>query len=333
MQNLVWQFNQNAGIPTVQNIADRLSALEKTNPELFTDLRDGHLVIASDYSGDHNDSRYSTHSYLVTTAEEIGKWDTLYREPLRKSGFGWERRFAYKALSSQMKGDKLKVEFFPKFMDCANSLRGMLFTFSISREIHNLGSIDPIDPTIEQFNTFKGFTRSTVEKMIQRYHLCALLVAGLTHEGQEVTWLSDQDEIFAKPETTKFVFFQWHHFCKQYTNHTVKLSEIKTTKLEGTEPTPKLLLEDLCSIPDLAAGGLCEISRTPFRTIGKQPLSIKDKQIACWLAPYPASLKKLTCHISKVDNQVQVAMVRVGCASGSNDLLKPFYNETNPKRV
>ena len=127
-------------------------------------------------------------------------------------------------------------------------------------------------------------------------HLGAVLIAGLSAPGQNVLWLTDNDDFVANDQRVINLTPLFAGIISCYMGHGLGHFRFGTMKCDAGN----LDIEDLASIPDLAAGAACEIplaSTWGYQSAIKIPLrdhtSLKALKILHWMGQRRASLKRL----------------------------------------
>ena len=92
-----------------------------------------------------------------------------------------------------------------------------------------------------------------------------MLVACLSSSGQDVLWITDRDEIASnKEKLTEATNVVAHYMC-HYLKHDMGNFRFGTTQSDnGT-----MELEDLASLPDLAAGAMSELMSCTIKQFGR----------------------------------------------------------------
>ena len=111
--------------------------------------------------------------------------------------------------------------------------------------------------------------------MLRIVHFVSFFVSGLLRPGQNVVWISDEDEIAPNPERVSQVTELFRTVSSHYLKFNMGSFRFGTTALDdGTRS-----LEDLLSIPDLVAGALSD----SFTTMNRG-LQLPDSEL-CLFAP------------------------------------------------
>src|SRR5207249_3520816 len=87
------------------------------------------------------------------------------------------------------------------FLSAANNIGGLSVSILVHKAIVSLfresAQIDLSEPGLEGFSHWKG---TSFEKMLRIVHLVSFFIAGLSRAGQDVLWITDEDEIAANDD-------------------------------------------------------------------------------------------------------------------------------------
>jgi hypothetical protein len=297
-----WLALERPELGVINTISDTIYVEEWRNPDLLPSIRSGSsLVIASDYGGEHQSACYRSISLILAEIQSLGYWNDL-REETRKKIIKDSRRLSYKQLA-----DARRARALVPFLRAANTIPGLLVTFLIDKRIDSLFCEDSGAPSLTWSIIDRAtWSRGSFEKMFRVAHFGALLVAGLSAPGQDLLWITDQDEIVANLQKHHEATSVFAHVMSHYLKHSMGHFRLATT--QGDDGS--LLLEDLAAIPDLAAGTLTEVSTVTASEGGfsgagiVSPLSSgvsqKAHAILAWLADGPHPLRRLTFCIDHV---------------------------------
>jgi hypothetical protein len=285
-------------------VASALSQLDLARPGSLPDLRSGPtLLLASDYGGQHKSATHEAFSFLLADHMYSWFWNEM-RTEVRKRFLRDNRRMCYKGMN-----DRRKVSALLPFLDAANAVAGALVTVLVEKEFASglrLGE--------GERDSLPGTVRPWPVPLLRRFiwitHLASALVAGLSAKGQNLIWITDEDDIAANDrriiEATPLVA----GILSDYLAHDLGHMRFGTTKCDSGD----LFVEDFAAIPDLAAGALVEIPkagvvhrgyglRTPLR--GRVPP--KALNILSWLgARQISALRKVSLVVTKGDSSKQV---------------------------
>lgn len=257
----------------------------------------GSLWAFSDYSGSHG--KYTCYSYLFTADGRLGNWPEDRLQIREKYRLG-RRRISYKKLTDSRKRDAL-----PDLLASAADIEGVLFNIVVRTSIRSLfdnsGKVDFEDWGLQSWNHWPV---RQFERLLRITHFYSFLAASLSAPGQQLNWITDQDEFVANDQRKAEVVSQTSHLLDRYLSHKVRDFRFGTT----ADDLDDLPLEDLAAIPDLAAGSLAEL----FSAFGDANINIgsglsvsapeglktKVSHLLTWLS---GSNRRLACEIFVVD--------------------------------
>ena len=280
--------------------------------DLLTSVRRGPtLFLASDYGGAHKGAAFETLSFLLADSAYLWLWDEL-RAKLREKALPQKRRMSFKALN-----DRARQRALVPFLRYANTIPGLLATFVLDASASDLLSESQPPDGNTAFGSVGNWSESSFRKLSRIGQLGAMLVSGMSAPGQNLIWVTDDDEIAPNREKLFEATRLMGHYLNHFLYHNLGHIRFGTT---GTVDAGDRQIEDLVALPDLAAGCVSEIFtylRThtgagPSKILqpATQQASLKSKVIANWLAEGGHPLRKLliliegtpTTYTSKVVN-------------------------------
>jgi hypothetical protein len=273
-------------------ISDRISEAGSSIADCVQSLRASPaLIMLSDYVGVHKDARFEVMSFLVTTPSGSTFW--AERQRVRQGQMGPERRMSYKAL-----GDKVRLKCLPAYLDVADRVTGLLISFCIDKNAANRLSEEYRSETA--FGKLAPWAPRAFRKLTTIGHLAGIVVQGLRGDGQDLIWITDEDEIAPNPDKHAETTLIFSHLLSSYCTGPMGHFRFGTTASDPGD----LHIEDLASVPDLAAGCLNELltymyphpeSRSVDRLFvpagGRTPAKVR--LVAAWLAGSASPLTKL----------------------------------------
>lgn len=275
---------------------------EWQDPDLLTSVRLGPtLIITSDYGGDYKASHYESLAFLVADLTFCWLWNE-FRQKVRGEILKDSRSISYKKLTS----DKRRAKALVPFLRAANTIPGLLITFLIDRRIASTFS-EPIPESgsRSQVGELSKWKRKPFGKLSRIGHLGAMLIACLSAPGQNVLWVTDQDEIAPNVEKLTEATQIIAHYLNHYVPHNMGHFRFGTTKSDDGS----MEIEDLAALPDLAAGSMSEIVTCAFDNQGMplgrvhiplpKEISQKAHAIFGWLADGPHPLRKMVIRVDQ----------------------------------
>jgi hypothetical protein len=299
-------------------ISDAISGSADLTASSIRLLRDSPwLLIFSDYGGAHKGARHEVYSYLVTTPLAVSAFNRR-RERLRRGELGSQRRMAYKALN-----DNVRRRSLIGYLDAADGLAGALISFVVDkRSLHRFNESYQSETA---FGTLGPWAAKSFAKLSRVAHLAAILIEGLRADGQNLLWITDEDEIAANEtkhrEATQLIGHLLNCYCTANMGH----FRFATTASDAGD----LLIEDLAAVPDLTAGSLNDIlplvgippeSRMPDRLFIAADVvaPFKVQCMASWLSSSSGALKKANvvvdegsdgCWVRRISVETQLSLL------------------------
>ncbi|NUO01179.1 MAG: hypothetical protein HUU01_11250, partial [Saprospiraceae bacterium] len=213
-------------------------------------LRGPSIYIVSDYAGEQKDINYLTYSFLFCDVKSSQTWFKESKQLRLNFNLG-KRKMGYKTLNDGIQKNALN-----DFLNKANSIEGILMSFAVNKNItqyiDDFGSMEKWKKIIELKANWKA---KEFERMTRIVHFVSVLMAGLLKTGQNVYWISDQDNIFANSKYDSDVGAIIGKISGMYMKNLPGELGLGTTKIDNGE----FIEEELASISDLAAGAVAEI--------------------------------------------------------------------------
>lgn len=315
-----WFHEDAPHLGVMNGLSNAIARSERSRPGVIPDLRGAPtLLLGSDYAGFHRSARFEVISFIASNLELLQDWDRE-RCALRESILLDGRRMSFKSLNDRQRRLALSA-----FLAAANRIPGLLFTVAIDRRMETVfeerrkltrGGVDSEE--------FDGWKISTSERALRVMHLASLLVRGLCEKGQDMLWVTDEDEIVANDDRLRtfvnvFASISGHYITKQ-----MRHLRIATTKSD----TGRRDLEDYVAICDLAAGCLQEsLSTGGLDSLVKAPsLFLPRKQVhrskltdlLDWFSDNGQPLKRLLYVFDEDEASGRMRLTPIR-AHGSND--------------
>ncbi len=293
----LWRLSDRQDFGPLSVLCRGISDLEQKNRETLPDLRRSqNIVIASDYSGEHDTAEFQVLSFLFSDGQSVQAWDkdrVIVRNDHLKN-----REMSYKGLK-----DKAKAQALLPFLNAANNLSGLSVTIATHKKVESLFSVKRLNLAEEGLAKYSHWDTSKFEKLFRVANFIGFFVAGLAHADQDIRWITDEDAIVANEkriaEVNELCDFALNFYAGQHTGSFSCEIDISD---DGT-----MFKKDLVAIPDLIAGALSEIlshlhsgNLMPIdEKIVPLPdsLSHKSVEIVNWFADYSKPLKRILCVI------------------------------------
>jgi hypothetical protein len=254
------------------------------------------LFLFSDYAGTGRD-KFLLYSFLLTGSAELQAFDAHIKRWRQHHHIG-SRRFEYKKL-----GDRLKLKLLPSFLAQADSVSAALFTFSIHTSINSI-----FGPRFDQtlFKRAIGLTgevpAQVLEKMLRCSIFAAMIVNGLCSGDQNLTWISDNDDMVANDPLAIDLLPLVERVFEAMTAVPMRsLNFGEASRLKERQGAADLLehqgAADLLSLCDLSCGYHVSHYREAQRTI-LRPARSKDALLSRWVARYGNALRKFSVTVT-----------------------------------
>jgi hypothetical protein len=269
---------------------------EQNRPDriIYPDLNDGSdLVLATDYSGEHEAPDFRVLGFLLTTQKSLESVWERARLEVRRKYLHNDRRMAFKKLD-----DALRINAFPTFLKAASQLNGVLACVAVEKSFQ-LAPIEALPPL--QYN----WVPDPLEKLLEICTFGAGLVNGLRSPGQNVLWLTDDDAIVVKEEARADARTLMTSCLFPYPDE----KPLFALGVASEFTDDGLRAEDLLAIPDLAAGAFSEtlmsMGTANIPTSGSGPgghtlwLKTKSTLINGFLAETGNPLKVISCVVRR----------------------------------
>lgn len=279
----------------------------------------GNLLITSDYGGDHPRASHLIYCYLVILGDGGRCLDRM--RSVRSKSLPNNRTMTFKRLS-----DPNRQQALIPYLEFAADLNAHLVAIAVDKRKKWL-SMPPNSRTAIQtaFGLKARWNDRAFEAMMRKVHFVAILSSIWSRPYGNLTWITDQDEFVANDTRHDDALLAVGRMSSFYISHPMGVLRLNTT---DQDPEARDY-EDLCSIPDLAAGMLSEIStglakdgswgdRPYKRLVGE--LSPKAETLADWFWDDAMPLRKTLITIDVEGTQFSVRKVGVVDEPTSFDL-------------
>ena len=248
------------------------------------------LLILSDYSGLHKQSRYNTITLLIIDLIKCSKWECC-RENIRRLIISDGRRISYKGLN-----DRLQRNALPIFLSAAGTIDGLILSVVLDKKIKGLITARKTLNMVQKGIGLKAkWNIYEFEKMARVAYFVSVLTGGLVRPKQNIIWISDDDDIFVNEDKKKDTARILSGYTSSFIRHELGNLYVGTTDLDIGDR----LEEDFVAIPDLVGGAVTDYVNTLSKTNGwplgdwRAPKDIKPKcaYIMNWLVDLNKNLK------------------------------------------
>jgi len=273
-------------------VSNQIAQAFLKDPALLPNLRyDDHLVLAADYSGDHQSSEYQILTFLLADRPGVLKsWDIVRRE-IRRDFLSDGRRHAFKKLR-----DAQRQKALGPFLRASAEINGVVFCVVIDKNLAN-------STFGYEFPDVTDVRPAVLAKLIRVAFFGSVLTAGMARPGQTLKWLTDNDEIVGNAKVQQVAGLVISSLFRRLCPFEFRDASIGI----AGDFDDDYRAEDLCSIPDLVGGAMSDmINAMPKYAIPKTaglytPVlthqSTKATILAAWFACLNGPLKKLLCLI------------------------------------
>jgi hypothetical protein len=275
-------------------------------------------MVFSDYGGESSNSRYLTYSFLFLAYDDMAFWfEESNRLRSRYKLDDPQKEIAFKDLNygpiSRCLSDWLKL---------ADFVRGLLFTLVVDKKVvsatgrQDKAVMKELSLTLSELG-FGAWKPPIAEKMIRVLHIICYWLAVLSSGGQKILWMTDDDAIMANEDKSESLGRLLANVLAIYTENKYKVLGYAKPYHDADEKTN---LNDLLSIPDLAAGAT--ESLFTVKSLRSDP-QVKDgtNTILEWLAYQGLGLKKQTMLFEvKDDWQLHTAMLEFDVIDERRDI-------------
>lgn len=276
-----------------------LAEILKSIPELPDFCDDKKIAVMSDYGGEHGDARYNTYSFLFVALDKNGPFQS-YMQELRKQHKIYDpySEFKYKDLKYGPRSRAL-----PLYLELIDNLiHGAVVTVAIDKKIGSVFGMTKHEAhaSIEEQLREGGFGKwsgNVGEKVLRVLHILSAFTAAMTYDQQRLLWYSDTDQINEDAKSRSFADTQklFGYIGAMYLTHGFEVLGF------GKSFRDKSYLDDLLSVPDLAAGMLQDL--LTGKDTGNDIHGGDEKlEVLKWLATPATHLSKIHVRIAPKDD-------------------------------
>jgi hypothetical protein len=190
----------------------------------------------------------------------------------------------------------------PAFLKAADQMIGLCLCVAINKQISNLGGGWQFFEQLVKEKILKAaWTLESFERMARMTHFISLLIAGLCTDGQNVFWISDEDEMFESPNKSEDTLRLLTMHQKMNVTANLGTLHAGTTKMDIGDRFE----EDITAIADIGAGAFGELVMklkpdaegsivNAFNDELISDLSGKSNLLLSWLADDTQPLKRIS---------------------------------------
>lgn len=308
-----WAHSDRPNLGFMNGLSASVKRMEEKYPGLIPNLRNRDVIlIGSDYSGEHKTASHEVLAFVITSFHSSQIWEEA-RAAVRSEFLKDGRRMSFKQLRDQQRARALIP-----FLSAANVIEGLLVVVAINKEIVSMfereGSIDFTNPDVAAHSHWSPIA---FEKLLRIVHIVGLFLNGLSREGQDVMWFTDQDQIVPNDERAVEVAKIFETVGSHYLLHDLRNARIATTEHDSEARR----IEDLVAIPDLAAGALSHLLAESNKAnalptgsgVTPSPTGLPDKVkiIQSWLADNSQPLRRLMYTIEPEEGSTRLLQTSI----------------------
>lgn len=302
---------------SIQKFIDQSEPRPRVSPD---------ILIASDYGGEHPEATHNIYSYLVVR-DGGRQWSSTIRD-VRRDLLPDGRRMSYKRLD-----DRRRQAALVRFLEAAANLDGHLVAISVDKRQKRLSTdLGNVEEICAMLGLGARWNAQALEAMLRKVQFAALLLPLWSTAWTNVTWITDRDEFVQNDARHDDALATFARMMGFYLRHPMGDIRLHTT---GQDPG-MLQFEDLCSIPDLAAGMLSDVSAQMARQgrsdgdhsrLVNTRLQLKADVLADWFWDRSTRLRKTMIAIDTVD--AEQSIVRLMSRRVVDDVDSGFQWETD----
>lgn len=236
-------------------------------PQTFCDLRSTtKLTMAADFSGDHKASPYHTVAFVLMDEAALPKWKERLVQ-VRNRGLG-RRRMSFKRLN-----DGVRWQLLPSYLGTFQGLAGYCIVVAFNKRLVPL--VEDVASHTGVLAALAAWPTATRMRALHIAVVGALAVASVCAAGSDLVLVLDEDAVAAnKKRLDEFVTLLRRSVAdlaaRQYGTITYRTTAI---------PDQNLFVEDICAIPDLAAGAVTDLLRHCSAPRWSEDLSVASDQL------------------------------------------------------
>ena len=307
MTNLCWQDVAAHDLGFLNTLSGIFARAEDHCSGELPNLRHAsQLFIGSDYGGEHIAAKYHTFAFLLADMAHCAAWQQV-REDVRKKARLGRRRIAFKNIS-----DSIRANALVQFLSIANRIPGIVVVFAVHKQAGSMfKSGEKLVPATLEFESLRTLSAPIAEKFMRVIHLLGLLIAGFSSPDQDVLWATDDDAIVANATRLRHLVGALAVVSSHLLSHRLGNLRVATASQDKGD----LSLEDLLTIPDIAAGGLAEVLTAmcphgaPPRGFDLPPpetASPKARKVMDWFSDNTQALKRMSIIIDQTGDPPKI---------------------------
>lgn len=218
-------------------------------------------------------------------------------------------------MSYKRLGDPRRQKALVPFLTAAAGLDGHLVAIAVDKKKKWLSlPKTAYEPFLGILNLTGSWNPKSLEEMMRKVHFMALLTPIWAGPNARVTWITDEDEFIANASRHNDVLQTAARMTSLYSPRPMHTLRINSTDQDIGE----MDYEDLCAIPDLAAGMLSEVAsglnqkgsgETKFKMALHSELPTKAQVLANWFWDEDMRLRKTFITIDTQETKFTVRKI------------------------
>ena len=227
-------------------------------PDLIRPTSSESLFLFSDYGGMHKKSLIRTYTFVLCGRSEAAQFVAQVRT-VRAAHPMFRGEMAYKKIRKPEWQAAMAA-----YCQAARSLSAQAITFAIDnhKSLKNLyvASPDPQQQDPAWIAAVSEFKSSPPSQVLRITHLAAMLASAFSLPGQDVFWISDNDDIVADDRIGRATTRLYLRNLQRYMPHEPGAIEVHPP--DGFKDMP--MVGELLSVADLCAGAMAEVINQPM---------------------------------------------------------------------
>lgn len=217
---------------------------------------------------------------------------------------------AYKHLN-----DSYREKALFSFLSATADLDGHLVAIAVDKRKKWLSTVPNSDQLFHRWFSLKARWKPlALESMLRKVHFAAILISLWGRPLGNVTWITDEDSFVSNESRHDDALLAAAYMSSVYADYPMSVFRLNTTNQDSKSKD----YEDLCAIPDLAAGMLSDVATRlsrdsnwidKFRRVLRADLPQKAGIIADWFWDQTTLLRKTFVSIDVDGNKYGVKKI------------------------
>jgi hypothetical protein len=244
------------------------------------------LIVTSDYGGEHSSATHRVYAFLISQGVPPDWFKAM--QQIRRTLLTDGRRMSFKRVV-----DEARMNALVAYLEAADTLKGHLVVVAVDKRIkHLVCPPDEFERFRATFDLKARWNEQGFEDMARKAYFLTICLSIWAAPGMDLEWITDQDQSVANDLRLDDFQRTAARMISLYLQFPMGVFAMNTTAIDG----PERLYEDLCAIPDLAAGMVSDVSAAilgsgglPVDGVARvESFSEKTEAIASWFWwPYP----------------------------------------------